>query len=229
MDIITPLILLFGAGYSNASELRMWLDEEPLAAQYPALPEETAPLCTPDQIAEPTQLPDLPQLYARWDPARSWGTAYTVEGIIAAAEQVRLDRPQAEPFIIGDLSWEHGGFLPGHRDHREGLDADISLYFGDGEQAAFQDVPPSKLDVRTTWTLIEALLDTGRVDYILLDPALIQTLERWLTSEGVLTAEEITAVFPPANTPRIWELDSIVRPAARHRNHLHVHFRCRRY
>lgn len=227
MKSLLHLLLLAGSGVSHASELRSWLEEEPLAAQYPAIRDEEPPLCTPDLMEQPTLLPDLPHLYMRWDPVRSWGTPYAVEAVMAAAEQVQLERPQADPMIIGDLSLQSGGMLSGHRNHREGLDADISLYFGDGQQEPFMDVPPSKLDVATTWTLIEALLDTGRVDYILLDPGLISRIRDWLRAHKTLTPEELSAVFPAEGSPRAWESTGIVRGAANHRNHLHVHFLCR--
>lgn len=223
-------LLLIALGTSWGSDLSLWLDDEPLAPEYPALSEdERPPLCVHDKIEEPVQLPDLPHLYSRWDPARSWGTSYTVNALVAAAERVQLNKPEADPVIIGDLSIETGGSLEGHLTHRSGRDADVSLYHGDAEQSAFEDVPPSCLDEETTWLLIDSLLETGRVDYILLDPGLIRRLKAWTLEEGVLTTDEVDAVFPDPATPRMWELTGIVRPAAHHRNHLHVRFLCARF
>ena len=44
------------------------------------------------------------------------------------------------------------------------------------------------------------------------------------SAERVLAEAEAT--FPAADTPRMWEMVDIEHPAARHRNHMHVRFRC---
>ena len=53
--------------------------------------------------------------------------------------------------------------LGGHRQHQEGLDADIGLYTLGHRQPSgggFRDVTPSQLDAEATWTLFRGMLDT---------------------------------------------------------------------
>ncbi len=220
--------LLLGSP-AHSSELGAWLDEAPLVAELLHLAPEDPPLCDDESIVEPTQLPYMPHLYSRWDPERSWGTSYMVDALVAVARQLHTTVPDAAPLFYADLSTREGGWLYGHRTHKNGLDADIGLYSGDRQQRGLADVPPRHLDVETTWVLMDTLLSTERVDYMLLDPSLIARIKTWLTENEVLSPEEIEATFPDPSTPGLWQMVDIVRPAARHRNHLHVHFRCARW
>lgn len=223
------LLGLLLSGPANSSELGAWLDDAPLASQPTHLVPEDPPLCDDEAIVDPAQLPYMPHLYSRWDPERSWGTSYMVGALVAAATQVHNTVPDADPIFFADLSTEEGGWLYGHRTHQNGLDADIGLYSHDRQQRGLTNVYPGQLDVETTWLLIDSLLATERVDYVLLDPRLINTIKTWLADNEVLTPEEIEATFPDPSTPGLWQMVDIVRPAARHANHMHVRFRCSRW
>ncbi len=162
------------------------------------------------------------------DPLRSWGTRWLVETVTEATRQARYRMPKADPIFIGDLSRKHGGPLYGHRQHRAGRDADIGLYRLGQKQPVhgFERVWPSQLDVEATWTLIEALLSSGRVEAILLDQRHIDRIVDWLRAEERLSEDAIATTFPPPRTPRLWERTGIVRSARNHTDHLHVRVRC---
>jgi hypothetical protein len=116
----------------------------------------------------------------------------------------------------------------GHRQHREGRDADIGLYRKGRVQPryGFERVWPSQLDEETTWALIEALLSSGRVKAILLDVGLIEHLKSWLRETGTLSEPEIVRIFPDPRDTRLWARVGIVRGARNHADHLHVEVTC---
>lgn len=179
------------------------------------------------------QLPYAPDLWFRLNPDHSWGTPALVATLEAAANRMALLYPDVDPLLIGDLSTSRGGPLPPHKYHFDGRSADVGLYGWVGEKEdiyrqgnGFPPVPPSKLDLERTWTLIESLLDTGNVEHILLDQAHIDNLKRWVVETGRRTPEEAERIFPSPNTPRMWSMDSIVRSAVNHKEHLHVRLRC---
>lgn len=191
---------------------------------------DAAPACDEQYPFALVELPDRPALYRRWNPERSYGTAAMVDVLVQATGKVALAYPEADPVFVGDLSTRRGGPLPPHRYHADGRSADVGLFAAGGRQprAGFEPVWGAQLDLERTWALIEALLETGRVEHILLDQAHIRRLVEWLRSEERLSEAEIAAVFPPLDTPRLWALDGIVRHAPRHVDHLHVRLRCER-
>jgi penicillin-insensitive murein endopeptidase len=147
---------------------------------------------------------------------------------VAVAEELAFTVPDADPLFIGDMSRKGGGWLRGHVTHDVGLDADIGLFSIDRHQplSGFEDVPSWKLDTEATWLLIKAFLDTGRVDFILLDQSLIRKLRTYLLENAILPEDEVDRIFPPYATAKWWDLDGIVRHASGHRNHMHVRVRC---
>jgi penicillin-insensitive murein endopeptidase len=187
-----------------------------------------APGCE-EPLSVSVQLDAAHDHYRVSDPARAWGTPYLVNLLEAAARRVRYRHPEADPLLFGDLSWRRGGHLPGHVSHDTGRDADVGLYFHQGRQATpggFRSVSPRELDAPTTWTLIEALLESDRVDLILLDQRLIQRLTQHLRDDLGWSPEAIAEVFPPPGAPRLWERTGYVRGDAAHHDHLHVRVRC---
>jgi len=174
------------------------------------------------------QLPHEPELMHLFDPRRSWGSPTMVDTLVAAAGRVAARHPDADPLFVGDLSTSRGGALPPHRWHHDGRSADIGLFAFDGQQppAGFVRVWPSQLDVPRTWTLIEALLDTGNVEHILLDQGLIQRLKAYVQEEGLMPPDQLAATFPPKNTRDMWRMRGIVRHAPRHGDHMHLRVVC---
>jgi hypothetical protein len=177
---------------------------------------------------ELVQLPRGTELMRLFDPRRSWGSPTMVDTIETAAGRVAARHPEADPLFIGDLSTHRGGALPPHRWHHDGRSADIGLFRQGGEQPrhGFERVWPSQLDVARTWTLVEALLDTGNVEHILLDQGHIDRLEAYVVAEGLMTEAEREAVFVPRHTRDLWKRRGILKHAPRHGDHLHLRVVC---
>lgn len=190
--------------------------------------EEDEHQCDTQFLRDGMELPANEALYLRWHPSRSWGRPELVEVITAAAEQVAWRVPGADPIVVGDMSREGGGHLSGHRSHRGGLDADIGLYWGESRQHlhGFMDIPASRLDVATTWALLDAMLETGLVERVLMDQSHIRRLRTYVQLAGIMTEAEAWSVFPQADSPDIWNTEGVVQHVDGHRNHLHVRVRC---
>jgi hypothetical protein len=189
-------------------------------------PEAECSASYPHALAE---LPDLPSLFRISDPSRTYGTELLLGVIVEATARVAASWPDSDPVLVGDLSLPRGGAFPPHRMHDAGRSADLGLFFGNGEQAppgGFLAVTPEDLDVARTWALIEALLETGRVRFLLLDQGHIDRLVAWLRAERWLDDEEIERIFPDPSTPGLWAYEGIVRHAPDHRDHVHVELNC---
>ena len=183
-------------------------------------------LCAPTmaQGLASHQLPEADGLYERWDPRRSYGAEHVIEALQEVANRVAFQLPLADPLFIGDISAKGGGYLPGHRTHHLGIDVDIGLFMGQGQQplGGFIDLLPHELDVRSTWVLLTALLDTGQIKFVLLDQGHIQVLRRYALEEVGLDAHSVNELFPPPGTPIAWRRRGVVRHAPNHASHLHV-------
>jgi murein endopeptidase len=170
------------------------------------------------------QLPEASGLYERWDPARSWGTCDLVAAVEQLAERVSLALPLADPLLVGDISRRGGGPMPPHSSHDRGVDVDLGLFMDDGRQplGGFVPLRPSQLDVRSTWVLLRAALDTGQVEFALLDQGHIDRLRAYALDELHLDANVVERMFPTA--PERKGEYGVVRHAPNHRDHVHVRF-----
>ena len=200
-------------------------DDDPVDRARLRLGPAPMPRCA--ALEHPAQVRDTPHL-RRANPSRSWGTPWLTELVEQAARQVQYRYPDADPLFVGDLSHAWGGPMYGHRQHRQGRDADIGLYRKGRVQTryGFERVWPSQLDEETTWALIDALLSSGRVKAILLDVGLIEQLKTWLRETGTLAESQIERVFPDPRAPRLWARTGIIRGARNHADHLHVEVMC---
>jgi hypothetical protein len=178
-----------------------------------------APPSVPNQL-----LVQADGLYERWTVERSWGTGLMVDVLTEVSTRMALEYPSAEPLVIGDISRRGGGQIDGHMTHRMGEDADIGIYFRGGRQShgGFVNVDPDELDCDATFGLIRALLDTGTVEYILLDQVLIDRLRSYALADLGLDPELVASMFPAEGTAT-WRMWGYVRHADNHRNHLHIH------
>lgn len=168
------------------------------------------------------RLPDAPGIFDRWDAERSWGTPLVVSTLETSLRRLAWELPHADPVTVGDLSVRGGGPMYGHSTHDEGIDADLGLFVQGARQlGGFVDVPPHDLDAEATWKLVATLLDSGNVQFILLDQGHIERLRTWLASTGY-PQEEIDRIFVPRTTRLRWDLRGVVRHAPNHRSHLHV-------
>ena len=181
--------------------------------------------CSDQYLQDGVQLPDLPLFFTRQNPESEWGSAEMIDAIVGATRHMRWLMPDASPVTIGDISHERGGFQSGHVSHRGGIDADVGIYSTGAQQnlRGFDSLG-SNFDVVANWALISAFLDTGNVDFILLDRAHIARLRSYTTKAGLLTEAESEAIFP--TDPHPWDRTGIVRHASNHDNHIHVRVLC---
>ncbi len=187
--------------------------------------EPGAGTCSDQTLIAGVQLPDLPLFYTRHNPGSAWGSAVMIDAIVSVSRHMHWLIPTASPISIGDIAREWGGTLSGHLTHRGGVDADIGIYStGASQNPRGFDSPGPKFDVVANWALVSAFLDTGTVEFILLDRAHIARLQAYTLRMGLLTAGEAAAIFPTGARP--WEHTGIVRHAPSHDNHLHVRVLC---
>lgn len=199
--------------------------EGELAPPEPIAATDTGVVGCSDQFLEDGEnLPDLPLFYLRTQPDHSWGSRLMIDTIVEGARHMRWLLPDADPITIGDIAWQHGGPLSGHVSHRGGIDADIGIYrTGAGQNPRGFDRLGDDFDAEANWALISALLDSGNVEFILLDQAHIRRLRTYVLTNGLLTAAEAEAIFPTAD---YYERTGYVRHAPRHDDHLHVRVLC---
>jgi murein endopeptidase len=173
-------------------------------------------------------LPDLPFFYSRIAPGAAYGSKTMVQLIQDAGRHMSWAMPQAAPFAVGDISRPGGGPISGHVSHRGGVDVDIGIYKEGGQQARnqFLKFAPSQLDVAATWELMRFFLDSGKVDFILLDRAHIARIKAWTLQQGLLKASEAERIFPPEGSRETWLHTGIVRHVAHHADHIHVRVLC---
>lgn len=180
--------------------------------------------CSDQFLDDGVLLPDLPLFYTRAQPNNSWGTRLMIDTIVGAARHMRWLYPDASPITVGDISSRRGGPLSGHMTHRAGIDIDIGVYSkGARQNPRGFDSPGADFDTEANWALISALLDTGNVDWILLDQSHIRRLRAYVLTNGLLTEAEAEAIFPTANH---WEYTGFVRHAPNHADHLHIRVLC---
>jgi hypothetical protein len=221
-------MLLWSAVMAFGAELGPALEGEWIASEEPA-PADTATFgCSDEYLQDGVLLPDLPLFYTRAQPDGSWGTQEMVDVLVEAGRHMYWLMPGASPFVVGDISRKGGGFLAGHITHRAGIDVDVGIYKRGAWQAkrSFTTLAPSELDVEATWALIQTFLDSGKIDFILLDRGHIAKLRAYTLKAGLLTQEEADRVFPPEGSRGSWADTGIIRHAPHHQDHVHVRVLC---
>jgi penicillin-insensitive murein endopeptidase len=162
-----------------------------------------------------------------------WGNPRLVSAIRVAAAQVAKARPGGAPLLVGDMSFEHGGFAEGHRSHRNGRDADLILYAltPDGRSVrtpGFIDYGPDglavnegkfyRLDVEREWLLVKALITAPGADVQWLflagwlEALLIEHARARGESDEMVHRAESVLLQPGDSTP--------------HADHLHIRLAC---
>lgn len=116
---------------------------------------------------------------------RVWGRAHAVEAITRACASLARKFPGTAPVYIGDMSFKAGGYMPPHKSHRTGLDADIGYFFkGNTAKDWFATPPNSEFDAEKTLALLEELLATGLVHQFYVDYRLQRRLHRVARKRG---------------------------------------------
>ena len=166
-------------------------------------------------------LPETP-LWSRGKDKGLYASSHTVETMIQAFTELRVDKGYAGDIMIGSISRKRGGKFSPHRSHRTGLDIDIRL-------PLLPTVPedtypnPDAVDWSALWGLIESFVDTGEVTMIFLDYRLQKNLYRAARWEGK-TPEELATIIHWPRKDRKWE--TIVRHSHGHKGHIHVRLIC---
>ncbi|MFH1533274.1 MAG: penicillin-insensitive murein endopeptidase [Pseudomonadota bacterium] len=166
------------------------------------------------------QLADGPGVKVK-HPEWAWGRPAAVRTIEAVGAALAEAFP-GSILVVGDLSRKGGGAFPPHKSHREGTDADIGLFrLGEPWKIRFTDVTPDALDAARTWWLLRRLIDTGRVERILVDWSLQRLLFEEALRQGV--PEELLGEWFQYPRSR-WTPEGLIRHYKGHRHHLHLRF-----
>ncbi|MDY0058347.1 MAG: penicillin-insensitive murein endopeptidase [Myxococcota bacterium] len=153
-------------------------------------------------------------------PSRAWGTNSTITCLLATFREMNRRFPGSQA-AIGDLSKKGGGYLPPHASHQNGKDVDISVYLkGHKKLDTFVRATPRTLDAPRNLALLEALVATGKVQYIFLD----YDLQRVLVEEARKQGWPERKRQEWFQYPRGRGVGAIVMHESGHADHLHVRF-----
>jgi penicillin-insensitive murein endopeptidase len=210
-----------------AAEYGPTIEGDFVAAENSGPPDTGVVGCADQSLQDGVQLPDLPLFFTRSQPDHAWGTQEMVELLVDTARHMRWLMPDASPITMGEISRQRGGELSGHKTHRGGIDADVGIYLSGQRQAPgiFLNPGPGQFDVEANWALISAMLDTGRIDMLLLDRAHIARLKAYVLSAGLLSKEEASQVFVGEGRGS-YQSTGVLRHAPNHQDHLHVRVLC---
>ncbi len=197
----------------------------PPCANAPKPPSQSHGRATGGRLEDGCLLPRRGRGYVRRNRA-GYGTDDMVAFVAWAAGEVARIYPKTAPVVVGALARPGGGKLRGHRSHQNGRDVDIG-YFASNNRALphFRRMHHGNIDVAKSWSLIGALLATGRVQYVFMDYELQVLFYRYLEDEG-LDATTLGQIFqyPAGRRAR----RGVVRHAKGHADHFHVRFTCGR-
>lgn len=184
--------------------------------------------CSAQVMESSVQLREHTELYVRLNPDTAWGTQELIDILVDTGIRMRQLLPAASPFMVGDISNPGGGPFGGHITHRGGMDVDLGLYrtgaWQDGR--GLEEVPVEALDIPSNWLLVWTLLQTGRVDMILLDSSIISLLRSYTLKAGILEPAEVWRIFPAPGSRVEREATGVVRHAPNHKGHMHVRILC---
>ncbi|MEE2787227.1 MAG: penicillin-insensitive murein endopeptidase [Myxococcota bacterium] len=162
-----------------------------------------------------------PNPYCTVRQATNYGTRQTVETLQKALVIVH-NRHRGTPKVhVGDISGPKGGPLPGHRSHQNGRDVDIGYYLNRGHDSArFRAATPETIDRARTWTLIQALIAQGNIQYIFMDHDLQRAIYTYAEHIIQLPKQTLTALFsfPHGRAAR----RGLIRHWQGHIDHMHV-------
>jgi hypothetical protein len=164
------------------------------------------------------------------NPTRAYATRETVAHLRAALAPLRGRFPGLHRVVVGDLSQQGGGVLPGHRSHQSGRDVDLGFFYRElptGFPAKFVRGTRDNLHLRATFELVRSLAATADtptgIEWILLDYEMQGLLYRWASRSGVPEAELGRLLQYPHGSDAT---RGLVRHYRNHRDHMHVRFKC---
>ncbi len=155
------------------------------------------------------------------DPDRAYATPELVGSLLDAIETVREKYPQTVDLFIGDFSAPGGGPMRGHKSHQNGRDVDLGMYaIGNQPLDRFIPMHAGNLDVPKTWSLMEALIRTGRVQYLFVDRKIQRMLFEYALSRG-FDEDLLNRLF---NDVGSGSSEAAIRHEPLHDDHIHVRF-----
>ena len=173
------------------------------------------------RIVNAVQLPESPN-YTRRSERILWGSSFCIQALQKAFGRFRYETGFEGEVVIGSISLQHGRRFKPHKSHQSGRDVDIRL-------PLLPTVPlwkkpdSDQIDWLATWSLVEALVDTGTVHAVYLESGLQRPLYEAARALG-RTHEELA---PYITYPREkGKGRAYVRHVKGHDRHIHVRFRC---
>lgn len=164
--------------------------------------------------------PDMGGYIVR-DPDRAHATPELVGSLLEAIETVREKYPHTVDLFIGDFSAPGGGPMRGHKSHQNGRDVDLGMYaLGNQPLDRFIPMHAGNLDVPKTWSLMEALIRTGRVQYLFVDRKIQRMLFEYALSRG-FDEDLLNRLF---NDVGSGSSEAAIRHEPLHDDHIHVRF-----
>jgi len=148
-----------------------------------------------------------------------YGTPEMVDALIYAASRVNEKFGRSHQLVLGDISSEYGGRLHRHVSHQAGRDADVGFFFLGGNPGYLEVGSASNLDIPRTWAFVEALIETGSAQLILVDYSIQEILYNYVKNRLGAPESYLQQVFQYPNRDNH---QAIVRHARGHKNHFHV-------
>lgn len=155
--------------------------------------------------------------YQLREESRTFTTPEVIGALLDAIEAVRTKFPETCDLYIGDFSMPGGGSAGGHRSHQNGRDVDLGMYAkGNRKLDGFISMNEDNLDAAKTWCLVEALINSQRVQYIFLDRRVQQ----------VLYDHAVTLGYDQAYLHKVFGnvRGSYIQHVRNHHDHIHVRF-----
>jgi penicillin-insensitive murein endopeptidase len=146
-------------------------------------------------LVDGVELRERADLRLRWPDGPRWARPGLVSLLVRAAERVERLYP-GSVLLVGDLSSQDGGYLPGHASHRNGRDADVAFYYSDahGNRVRSERLLPVRssgsaplglrFDDARNWALVEALVSDARVQTIFVAASLERRLIDYARRQG---------------------------------------------
>lgn len=162
--------------------------------------------------------PEMSGIQIRAGKGAIYGTPETIAAIRYAVTQVQKNFPETPNLVLGDISRMNGGRFSPHVSHQSGRDVDLGFYHTVPVQE-FISANSANLDLPRTWTLLEALMEDHKVEYIFVDSYVQSLLYRYVKYELQAPQAYLEQVFSYGGSRR-----AIIRHAPGHRNHIHARF-----
>ncbi len=155
---------------------------------------------------------------------RAFGTYYTVSELQRVLGGYAQAFPEAEPLMVGDVSYRTGRRILPHLSHTSGRDVDITYprHSPTPSLTRFHRIRRHDVDMHRTLWLLRALIEGGSVAVIFIDRPIQRGLYTLAKEQGA-PQEWLDAVF---QYPRWGGGDALVRDSPGHDDHFHVRFIC---